>query len=131
MKAGGSGEGKDRRTKDRRRSMERDTERAMTLEATTRPPAMAEGETEYLDLDRDGLLDAVHRHSAVAYHLDGDATEALDELAVGIGDDGVPAAIALTDAVALDVDGDGDVDVIEVTQSLVGSLQPAGHGAAG
>jgi hypothetical protein len=80
--------------------------------------ATAERETEYLDLDHDGLPDAVRRHTAVVYHLDGDAAEVVDELATGIGDDGVPTVAAVTDAVALDIDADGTVDRIEVSASL-------------
>jgi hypothetical protein len=47
-------------------------------------------ETEYLDLDGDGLPDAVR--TVITLELGGDAVERVETLEWGIGDDGTPRA---------------------------------------
>ena len=49
---------------------------------------------EYLDLDHDGVPDAVRIHRAVPYdHVDGPGVRMVGELATSIGIDGVPNQI--------------------------------------
>ena len=82
-------------------------------------------ETEYLDLDHDGVLDAVQITETVEFETDGaEVVEQIRELDAGIGADGVPTTVAVTDTVAIDTDHDGVPDAAEVTTVTV---HPAGE----
>lgn len=78
---------------------------------------MANQEPEYLDLDGDGVPDAVKTTREVAYEADGaDVVERVEELDRAIDDDGRPGAIDWTDTVMVDADHDGEADLVEVTE---------------
>ena len=70
-----------------------------------------EVETTYLDLDGDGVPDAVHMVEAVAIDLTGDGhidrVEVIEELARDIDVDGVPGSVDVVDhrEIALDHHG--------------------------
>jgi len=78
---------------------------------------------EYLDLDGDGVPDAVRTTSHTEYEVDGaDVMETVEELDQAIGDDGRPAMIDWRDTVVVDADYDGTADLVEVTEV---ALRPA------
>jgi hypothetical protein len=55
-------------------------------------------EVTYLDLDGDGVLDAVRTVDVSVLHLASeDVVRVLEELDAGIGDDGVPTALRWTE----------------------------------
>jgi hypothetical protein len=64
--------------------------------------------TKYLDLDGDGVPDAVQITETVTHDVSGDGTpdvvEIIDELETGIGIDGVPTHVEVHEAAAVDVD---------------------------
>ena len=81
------------------------------------PDAVAPTETEYLDLDSDGVVDAVRTTKVTGYDVTGDGeidvVEIVEELAEGIDVTGTPAHVVLTDAVEADFDHDGATDISE------------------
>jgi hypothetical protein len=85
-------------------------------------------ETEYLDLDHDGVLDAVQITETVEFETDGaEGVEQIRELDTGIGTDGASTTVTVTDTVTIDTDHDGVPDAIEVTTVTV---HPAGESTA-
>jgi hypothetical protein len=77
-------------------------------------------ETEYLDLDDDGVPDAVQITETVQYERGGaDLVEKIRELDTGIGADGVPTTVTVTDTVTIDTDHDGVPDATDVTTLTV------------
>jgi hypothetical protein len=62
----------------------------------------------YLDLDGDGVPDAVQMTEAIEYDVTGDGVpdivEIVDETAAGIGIDGVPDHVEVTEPVAVRVE---------------------------
>ena len=81
-------------------------------------PALASAvETEYLDLDGDGVPDAVRTTRTVGFDSthDGriDIVETTEELASGIDIAGMPRVIHVTDTVEADLDHDGFVEQID------------------
>ncbi len=80
-----------------------------------------EAETEYLDLDGDGVPDAVRTTETVEYETDSGAevVEEVREVDAGIGADGVPTTVTVTDTVAIDADHDGVPDAAEVIEVTV------------
>lgn len=64
----------------------------------------------YLDLDGDGVPDAVQMTEAIEYDVTGngvpDVVEIVDETAAGIGIDGVPDHVEVTSPVAVRVEHD-------------------------
>ena len=81
------------------------------------PDAVAPTETEYLDLDRDGVVDAVRTTRVTGYDVTGDGeidiVETLEELAEGIDVAGTPGHVIVTDTVEADFDHDGTAEIIE------------------
>jgi len=79
--------------------------------------AAAPAETEYLDLDGDGVPDAVRTTSTAEYDLaDGpEIVETVEELDRDIDDDGRPRTIEWVDAISVDADRDGTPDLIDLT----------------
>jgi len=73
--------------------------------------------TEYLDLDDDGVPDAVEQSETFEYETpDGaEIVEEIREVDAGITADGVPATVTVTDTVLVDTDRDGAADAAEVT----------------
>jgi hypothetical protein len=79
--------------------------------------AERDGEAEYLDLDGDGVPDAVRTTSEASYQADGvDVVETVEELDRDIDDEGRPGEIDWTDTVVVDTDRDGAADLVEVTE---------------
>jgi hypothetical protein len=84
--------------------------------AQTRIPV----ETEYLDLDDDGVPDAVQITETVQHESGGaDLVEEIRELDTGIGPDGVPTTVTVTDTVTIDSDHDGVPNTAEVTSVTI------------
>jgi hypothetical protein len=83
----------------------------------TEPDAVVPTETEYLDLDRDGVVDAVRTTKVTGYDLTGDGeidvVETVEELAEDIDIAGTPAHAILTDTVEADFDHDGTAEITE------------------
>jgi hypothetical protein len=81
------------------------------------PDAVAPTETEYLDLDSDGVVDAVRTTTVRGYDVTGDGeidvVETVEELAEGIDVTGTPEHVTLTDTVEADFDHDGTADITE------------------
>jgi hypothetical protein len=81
------------------------------------PDAVAPTETEYLDLDRDGVVDAVRTTRVTGYDLTGDGkldvVETVEELAEGIDVAGTPEHVVVSDTVEADFDHDGTADIVE------------------
>ncbi len=77
----------------------------------------APAETEYLDLDGDGVPDAVRTTRTAEYDLaEGpDIVETVVELDRDIDDDGRPRAIEWVDAISVDADRDGTPELIDLT----------------
>jgi len=77
-----------------------------------------ETEVRYLDLDGDGVPDAVETRKTVALHVgsDGvaDVVREIDELDTDIDDDGNAGRVHVTETLAADLDHDGAVEVAEV-----------------
>jgi hypothetical protein len=74
-------------------------------------------EPEYLDLDGDGVPDAVRTTERIDYEVGGaEVVETVRELDREIGDDGRPGEIEWSDTVTVDVDHDGSTDAIEVLE---------------
>jgi hypothetical protein len=75
-------------------------------------------EVRYLDLDGDGVPDAVETTQTVPLHVgaDGgvDAVQIIDEIDGSIDDDGVPHTVRVTEKLGLDLDHDGVADVNRV-----------------
>ena len=85
-------------------------------------------ETEYLDLDHDGVLDAVQITETLEFETGGaELVEKIRELDAGIGTDGVPTTVTVTDTVTIETDHDGVPDAAEVTTVTV---NPAGESGA-
>jgi hypothetical protein len=65
-------------------------------------------ETTYLDLDGDGVPDAVHIVEAIAVDRTGDGhidvVEVIEELLSDIGDDGVPGSVDVVDHADIGLD---------------------------
>jgi hypothetical protein len=81
-------------------------------EAETRIPV----ETEYLDLDDDGVPDAVQITETVQYESGGAGlVEEIRELDTGVGPDGVPTTVTVTDTVTIDTDHDGVPNAVDIT----------------
>jgi hypothetical protein len=82
--------------------------------------------TEYLDLDNDGVLDAVQTSETRKYaRADGaDVVEETRELDSSIGLDGLPTTVTVTDAVTIDTDHDGAPNAAEVITVIT---HPAGR----
>jgi len=79
--------------------------------------AERDGEPEYLDLDGDGVPDAVRTRRQAAYEVGGaEVVETVEELDRDIGDDGRPGTIDVSDTLAVDSDHDGRADFVEVTE---------------
>ncbi len=80
-----------------------------------------ETETEYLDLDHDGVPDAVQTTAMVEYHTEAgvDVVESIREVDSGIGPDGVPTTVTVSDAIAFETDHDGTPDAAEVIEVTV------------
>ena len=78
-------------------------------------------ETKYLDLDDDGVPDAVQTTATVEYRTDSGAevVEEIREVDSGIGPDGLPTTVTVTDAVAIDTDHDGAPNEAQVTAVTV------------
>ena len=87
------------------------------------------GETQYLDMDRDGVPDGVRTTATVEYELQSGSgvVETIEEIASGIGVDGMPGVIELSDTVLVDVDRDGTDDVAESIVVVV-HTEPRDHG---
>ena len=87
--------------------------------ALAHPDVVVPTKTDFLDLDDDGIPDAVHTTTIVGFDLSGDGAvdlvEVTEEMASGIGIDGDPSAITLTDTFEYDFDHDG---VIEEQDSI-------------
>jgi hypothetical protein len=81
------------------------------------PDAVAPTETEYLDLDRDGVVDAVRTTTVTGYDVTGDGeidiVETVEELAEAIDIAGTPGHVVVTDTVETDFDHDGTAEIIE------------------
>jgi hypothetical protein len=81
------------------------------------PDAVAPTQTEYLDLDSDGVVDAVRTTSVTGYDVTGDGeidvVETVEELAEGIDVTGTPGHVVVTDTVEADFDHDGTAEIIE------------------
>jgi hypothetical protein len=81
------------------------------------PDAIAPTETEYLDLDGDGVVDAVRTTSVTGYDVTGDGeidvVETVEELAERIDVTGTPGHVLVTDTVDADFDHDGAAEIIE------------------
>lgn len=64
--------------------------------------------TKYLDLDGDGVPDAVQITESVSIDVNGDGTpdvlEIVEELDTGIGIDGVPTHVEVHEAAAVEID---------------------------
>jgi len=64
--------------------------------------------TKYLDLDGDGVPDAVQTTEGIGYDVTGDGApdvvEIVEETAAGIGIDGVPEHVEVTEPVAVQVE---------------------------
>ncbi len=88
----------------------------------------AADKTEYLDLDDDGVPDAVERRETRKYpNVDGaDVVEEIRELDSGIGPDGIATTVTVTDAVTIDTDHDGVPNAAEVTTVI---MHPAARAA--
>ena len=87
-------------------------------------------ETEYLDLDDYGVPDAVQTSQTFEYGTAGgaDVVEAIRELDSGIGPDGVPTTVTVTDTVAIDTDHDGAPNAAEVvTVTVHPDAAPGAH----
>jgi hypothetical protein len=73
-------------------------------------------ELTYLDLDHDGVPDAVHTTSVLRYAAAGDGrtdfVETIEELATDIDDAGEPGHLARRDIVSVDFDHHGDPRVV-------------------
>ena len=86
---------------------------------TEEPDVVVPTETVFLDLDGDGVVDAVQTTRTVGFDVSGDGlvdvVEVTEELASGIGVDGTPSAIALTDTVESDFEHDGEADIEAIT----------------
>ena len=71
--------------------------------------AHADEELRYLDLDGDGVPDAVETTRITEIDVDGDGTPDIIEVSrerdVAIDDDGHPAAVERTETVAVDLEG--------------------------
>lgn len=74
-------------------------------------------DADYLDLDGDGVPDAVRTTKTVVYSVLGgpDIIESVEEFDRDIGDDGRPRLIEWLDTIAVGADGDGQFDLIDVT----------------
>jgi hypothetical protein len=81
----------------------------------------AGAETEFLDLDGDGVPDAVQTTETIEYETEGgvEVVEEIRELDSDIGSDGIPKTVTVTDTVAVDTDQDGEVDEAEVLSVTV------------
>ncbi len=89
--------------------------------------AVRDDEPEYLDLDGDGVPDAVRTTKHVEYEVgDAEVVETVRELDRDIDDEGRPGVIDWTDTVAVDVDGDGGAELLEVTEVEVRPRAPEG-----
>jgi len=88
---------------------------------TAAPAPNAAVRTEYLDLDDDGVPDAVEQRETFEYEtLDGaEIVEEIREVDADIAEDGVPATVTVTDTVLVDTDRDGAPDAAEVTSITV------------
>ena len=87
-------------------------------------------ETAYLDLDDDGVPDAVQTTETLEYHTDdgADVVEEIRELDSDIGPDGVPTTVTVTDTVAIDTDHDGAPNAAEViTVTVHPDTAPGAH----
>jgi hypothetical protein len=85
----------------------------------SRPPdVVTPPESEYLDLDRDGVPDAVRTSRTLGYDVTGDGiadvVETIDEVASEIDIDGVPHHVEVTDTVEADPAHDGALEVVDV-----------------
>ena len=83
-------------------------------------------DTEYLDLDQDGVPDAVRTTRVTGYDVTGDGevdvVETVQEVASAIDETGAPHHVVITDTVAVDLDHDGTddyVDAVEVEVDVV------------
>ena len=77
--------------------------------------------TRYLDLDDDGVPDAVEQRETFEYETPAGAevVEEIREVDAGINEEGVPATVTVTDTVLVDVDRDGAPDAAELTTITV------------
>ncbi len=77
--------------------------------------------TEFLDLDADGVPDAIEVTETFAYDTpDGaEVVEEIREVDAGIDEEGVPTTVTVTDTVIIDTDHDGAPDAAEVTTLTV------------
>ena len=87
--------------------------------AAARPsggPGRVERVAEYLDLDCDGVPDAVLTTQSVEVGVVGgpDVIETVEELDRCIGDDGQPGAVEWRETVTFSADGDGESDAADV-----------------
>jgi hypothetical protein len=76
-------------------------------------------EPKYLDLDGDGVPDAVQTVRVNTFDITGDgiaeAIEVIQEVDAEIDDDGAAHRVTVTDTLELDVEHDGHPVVIEIT----------------
>ena len=96
---------------------------ASGIQQTNRGPVIARDEpieTKYLDLDDDGLPDAVRTTNTRNYDGGGaDVVRETGELDAGIGPDGVPTTVVLTETVLTGADHEGAPGSAEVTTLTV------------
>ena len=87
--------------------------------------AVVAAETEYLDLDGDGLPDAVRTTRVTGFDVTGDGiidvVETVEEVASEIGVAGQPEHITITDTVETDFEHDGTPDIVETVEVDVDS----------
>jgi hypothetical protein len=83
-----------------------------------RLPMFAYEDVEYLDLDGDGVPDAVRTTCTRSFDMSPDAVliETIDRLAWGIDVDGLPEGIHVVDTLHTDLDNDGFAEHVESTE---------------
>lgn len=87
-------------------------------DGSTHEDGPTEADVRYLDLDGDGLPDAIEQTQTVPLHVgsDGvaDVVRVIDELDTDIDDEGNPGTVRVTEKLAIDFDHDGVAEVTEV-----------------
>ena len=77
-----------------------------------------EVETEILDADDDGTVDAVRETTTTVIDVDGDGVPDIVQqtttIAVDVDGDGVPDVVGRTTVTGVDLDGDGTIDENEI-----------------
>jgi hypothetical protein len=93
---------------------------AVTMPMLTGGAVIAHEEVEYLDLDGDGVLDAVRTTCTRSFDMshDGgaDLIETVERLTWGIDVDGFPEGIHVVDTLHADLDHDGFAEHVESTE---------------